>query len=219
MRRDYVDALDAMADVSVNKYEADLFMTAGRAAEVTRRVARALRARIKAGNVSRWKLVSDGLYREQVLDRLVGDAVRRLYTEVQSRPDIANPRPSQALVRELARAYRKRTRSLMSIVRIASKGLGLLFEDDPMGRRSRPIQRVEPPRVRAQRVHDRVMELARLYLVSGGPIRDPQGTIGREIKALEDEMGKIPGAGRLSPEDLERIGDTLDELKRRAGIE
>ncbi len=128
---DTLDELDAMAEVSTNKFEADLFMTSSRAAMVTKRVAAKLRARFAAGKTSRWRFVRDGLYREQILDRLVAAEVRRLYKNFHARsPDIKNPKPSRKLVAELARAYRKKARGFISILRVLKAGFGLVFEDE-----------------------------------------------------------------------------------------
>ncbi len=128
---DMLDELDAVAEVSTNKFEADLFMTSSRAAVVTKRVAAKLRARFASGKTSRWKFVRDSLYREQILDRLVASEVRRLYKAFHARsPDVKNPKPSRKLVAELARAYRKKARGFLSILRLLKAGFGLVFEDE-----------------------------------------------------------------------------------------
>ncbi len=210
---DYLDAeFDGMTTVSIDKYEANLFMTVGRAAQVTRLVAAGLKSRILRGKYDRGRLATDSVYRQQVLDDLVNPAVRRVYTEVMTRAgDIKNPRPGHGLVRELARAYRVKARHFGSIVSSVLRGLGGLFEDE--GDRMRDEL---SPRALAQAALSKARALRRTHLRVRGMARGAErALIKSELETLKEMVEKVIGSGNLTQDEIDEIGEIETALEAR----
>jgi hypothetical protein len=217
MHDPFPDALDSEADraasVSTNRYEASLFMTTSRTLKVTRRVLSMISAGVKAGRYSRRDLLMDSNHREEVLDRLIGKVVADLYTEVmRAAGDIRDPRPGSGLVRQLSNAYRKKTRGLLSLVRLALKGSGLVFEDEP--------DRIRPtisPGALARAALGRARRLQERYLRAG--MRPLSATTRRQMKGdldmLTRMLGQVIGSGGLRQSEIDEIARVMTGLQTR----
>ncbi len=211
---DYLDAeFDSMASVSLNKYEANLFMTFARATLVTKHIVRALASGMRQGKYKLPSLMTNGLLREQVFDNLIKSAVRRVYTDVQIRAgNTRNPKPGRGLVTELARAYRKKAGSFASILSMVRRQLTGLMEDD--GDAMWPIIR---PSVRGEALFKKALKLQDTHLRVPGRanprekdlIRPALAAVRREYDAIKRMSALTDAEDRIVKKIMNALMDRL----------
>ena len=210
---DYLDAeFDSMASISINKYEANLFMTSARAARVTKIVVRALASGVRQGKYKLISLMANGLLREQVFDNLIKSAVRRVYADVQIRAgNTRNPKASRGLVSELARAYRKKAGSFTSIISMVRRQLTGLLEDE--GDAMRPII---PYGVRGDALVKKALDLQDTHLKVAGRANPREAALIRsELAALKKEYDAIKNMSALTDAEDELIRKVMNALMDR----
>ncbi len=126
---DAVDEYDAISGrgrpVSTDRYEASIFMKAGRVAQITRYFAAILANGVKRGRYSKMRLLRDSNYRNQVTNIVLMQAIRRVYRQVNGHAS-----PSHSLTRHLVAAYKSKTNTARTVLRILSSIGGALFEDE-----------------------------------------------------------------------------------------
>ncbi|WP_300527274.1 hypothetical protein [Maricaulis sp.] len=128
---DELDGYDAMSSralarpVSTDRYEASLFMNAARLAAVTRVFSALLVKGVRRGRFQARRLASDSLYRNQVSNLLLMQAVRSVYRQVHGHAS-----PSHALTRQLVAAYRSRTNTARTVLGLLARLGGAVFEDE-----------------------------------------------------------------------------------------
>lgn len=213
----YADTFD-MADfaddptygVSTDAYEADLFLSSGRVATVTRRAVAELRRLVAAKKINRWQFVSNAPYREKTINAVVAKIVKQIYTEHHRRAGSRKPAPSRKLVRELVAAYRRKARGFASILRMGKFLLGALFEDES--------DRIQP------RISNRALALSAQSHARA--FRDTYLRTPKVPSALKDRLrydtdmlvrmlSDVIGTGGLSQGEIDEIAAILTGMEQR----